>query len=103
MQSVAQALTPFTCEERPFFTLSYDAPVQVRRIAKDTVEKMGMHVGPLDALPANKNRSWYFSSSGPSALSVLSRGEDWTWFTDGDTVKFRKRDDIKGLVIYEGS
>ena len=101
LQSVAQALTPFTCEERPFFTLSYDAPVQVRRIAKDTVEKMGMHVGPLDALPANKKRSWYFSSSGPSALSVLSRGEDWTWFTDGDTVKFRKRDDIKGLVIYE--
>ena len=98
---VTQELTPLTCEERPLFSLSYDAPVQVRRIAKDTVEKMGMDVGPLDALPANKLRSWYFSSSGPSALSVLSRGEDWTWFTDGDTVKFRKRNDIKGLVIYE--
>ena len=98
---VAQALTTFACKEHPIFTLSYDAPVQVRRIAKDTVEKMGMNVGPLDALPANKKRSWYFSSSGPTALSVLSRGEDWTWFTYGDTVKFRKRDDIQGLKIYE--
>ena len=49
----------------------------------------------------NQKRAWYFSSSGPTALSVLSRGEDWAWFTHGDTVKFRKRDDIKGLVIYE--
>ena len=97
----AQALTPIACKEHPTFTLSYDAPVQVRRIAEDTVVKMGMKVGPLDALPANKKRSWYFSSSGPTALSVLSRGEDWTWFTHGGTVKFRKRDDIKGLVIYE--
>ena len=98
---VAQALTPLACKEHPNFPLSYDAPVQIRRIVKDTVEKMGMKVGPLDALPANKKRAWYFSSSGPTALSVLSRGEDWAWFTHGDTVKFRKRDDIKGLVIYE--
>ena len=99
--SVAQALTPLACKKLPTFTLSYDAPVQVRRIAEDTVEKMGMDIGPLDALPANKKRSWYFSSSGPAALTVLSRDEDWTWFTDSDTVKFRKRDDINGLVIYQ--
>ena len=98
---VAQALTSLACKEHPGFKLSYDTPVQIRRIVKDTVEKMGMKVGPLDALPANKTRTWYFSSSGPTALSVLSRDEDWTWFTHGDTVKFRKRDDIKGLVIYE--
>ena len=96
-----QAPTPLTCKEHKSFTLSYDEPVQIRRIARDTVKGMGKRVGSLDALPKDKKRQWYWPGTGPSALAVLARNEDWTWFLDGDTVGFRKRTDTEGLVIYE--
>ena len=108
--SVVENVTPtkaapvsmdLACKDRPSFTVSYDQPVQIRRIAKDTVEKMGMKVGPLDVIPANEKRSWYWAHTGPSALSTLSRKTDWTWFIAGDTVKFRKRNDTSQVQIYE--
>ena len=89
------------CKEYPSPTVSYRTPAQIRRIARDTVKSMGLKVGPLDVLPTDKKRQWYWAASGFSGLNVLSRNMDWTWFVDGDTVRFRKRSDTSQVRIYK--
>lgn len=89
------------CKEYPSPTVSYRTLAQIRRIARDTVKSMGLKVGPLDVLPTDKKRQWYWAASGFSGLNVLSRNMDWTWFVDGDTVRFRKRSDTSQVRIYK--
>ena len=82
-----------TCPELAEVDLKYSGKVQVRRIAADIVNQWGLKAGPLDVLPENETRSFYWVSSAAGALFVLARNADWTWYRDGDTVRFVKPDD----------
>ena len=73
--------------------ITYSDAVPVRRIAAEIVEQWGLEAGPLDALPEDEARTFFWVSNAQSALTVLARNADWTWYRDGDTVRFAKRDD----------
>ena len=82
-----------SCPEPVSVKLEYNKAVPVRRIAADAVEQWGLKTGSLDALPEDSRRTFYWAASASSALTLLERGADWTWFRDGDTVRFVTRDD----------
>ena len=82
-----------SCPEPVKVNLDYAKAVPVRQIASDIVNKWGLKVGALDVLPKGKSRDFFWTLSTESALTVLARGDDWTWYRNGDTVRFVKRDD----------
>ena len=82
-----------SCPEPFKVNLDYAKAVPVRQIASDIVNKWGLKVGALDVLPKGKSRDFFWTLSTESALTVLARGDDWTWYRNGDTVRFVKRDD----------
>ena len=81
------------CPEPARVQLDYDEPVPVRTIAADTVEQWGLRAEGLDVVPRDSSRKFYWTLSTASALSVLSRDAEWTWYRDGDAVRFVRRDD----------
>ena len=82
-----------SCPEPVKVDLKYSGKVQVRRIAADIVKQWGLKAGPLDVLPENKTRNFYWVSSAAGAMFVLARNAGWTWYRDGDTIRFVKPDD----------
>ena len=82
-----------SCPDPVDVDLEYRGKVQIRRIAADIVKQWGLKAGPMDVLPEDKARTFYWKSSATSALFILARGTDWTWYRDGSTVRFVKRDD----------
>lgn len=72
------------------FALSYAEPVPVRTIASDIVARMGLTLGPLDAIPANEQRPWAYTGSGAAQLNILERGSQWRWYEDDGTIKFNQ-------------
>ena len=82
-----------SCPDSVAISLQYSGKVQVRRIAADIVKRWGLKVGPLDALPEDEARTFAWSVGPTSALAALARNTDWTWYQDGNTVRFVKRDD----------
>ena len=82
------------CPEPVEVKLEYrEAKVPVRRIAADIVEQWGLKAGPFTAIPEDAARTFYWVLSASSALSVLARGTSWTWYRDGNTVRFVNRND----------
>ena len=82
-----------SCPDPVDVDLEYRGKVQIRRIAADIVKQWGLKAGPMDVLPEDKARTFYWKSSATSALFILARGTDWTWYQDGSTVRFVKRND----------
>ena len=82
-----------SCPEPVKVNLDYAKAVPVRQIASDIVNQWGLKVGALVVLPKGKSRDFFWTDSTESALTVLARGDDWTWYRNGDTVRFVKRDD----------
>ena len=82
-----------SCPEPVKVNLDYAKAVPVRQIASDIVNQWGLKVGALDVLPKGKSRDFFWVLSTERALTVLARGDDWTWYRNGDTVRFVKRDD----------
>ena len=82
-----------SCPEPVKVNLDYAKAVPVRQIASDIVNQWGLKVGALDVLPKGKSRDFFWTLSTESALTVLARGDDWTWYRNGNTVRFVKRDD----------
>ena len=82
-----------SCPDPVEVDLEYRGKVQIRRIATDIVKQWGLKAGPMDALPEDKARTFYWKLSATSALFVLARDTDWTWYRDGSTVRFVKRND----------
>ena len=82
-----------SCPEPARVELDYDESMPVRIIAADAVEQWGLRAEGLDVVPKDSSRKFYWTLSTASALSVLSRNAEWTWYRDGDTVRFVRRDD----------
>ena len=82
-----------SCPDPVTVDLEYRGEVQIRRIAADIVKQWGLNAGSMDVLPEDKARTFYWKSSATSALFILARDTDWTWYRDGNTVRFVKRDD----------
>ena len=82
-----------SCPDSVDVSLQYSGKVQVRRIAADIVKQWGLKAGPMDVLPEDKTRTFFWRFSASAAMFVLARDTDWTWYRDSDTVKFVKRDD----------
>ena len=81
------------CPDPVDVDLAYRGKVQIRRIAADIVIQWGLNAGSMDVLPEDKARTFYWKSSATGALFILARDTDWTWYRDGNTVRFVKRDD----------
>ena len=81
------------CPEPARVQLDYDEPVPVRTIAADIVEQWGLRAAGLDIVPSDTSRKFFWTLTTASALSVLSRDAEWTWYRDGDAVRFVRRDD----------
>ena len=73
-----------SCPEPVKVNLDYAKAVPVRQIASDIVNQWGLKVGALDVLPKGKSRDFFWTLSTESALTVLARGDDWTWYRNGD-------------------
>ncbi len=82
-----------SCPDPVEVDLEYRGKVQVRRIAADIVKQWGLKAGPMDVLPEDQTRNFFWSLSASAAMFVLARDTDWTWYRDGNTVRFVKRDD----------
>ena len=82
-----------SCPDPVDVDLEYHGKVQIRRIAADIVKQWGLKAGPMDVLPEDKSRTFYWKLSATSALLNLARGADWTWYRDGNTVRFVKHND----------
>ena len=73
--------------------VNYGSAVTLRQIASEIVAQWGLRTGPLDAIPEDGARTFFWVLDASLALNILARDEDWTWYRDGDTVRFAKRDD----------
>ena len=91
--AVSTSDAALSCPEPARVELDYDEPVPVRTIAADTVEQWGLRAEGLDVVPRDSSRKFYWTLNTASALSVLSRDAEWTWYRDGDAVRFVRRDD----------
>ena len=92
--SAAVRVDELSCPEPVDVDLQYVGAVPVRQIAADLVKKWGLKHGPLDAIPTDatfSNFYWVFAAE--HALTILARDADWTWYLDGGTIRFVKRDD----------
>ena len=85
--------TALSCPEPVPIEIDYDEPVPVRTIAADAVEQWGLQAEGLDVVPRDRSRKFHWAPSAASALNALSRNAEWTWYRDGDTVRFVRRDD----------
>ena len=94
-----------SCPEPVRVELDYDQPVSVQTIAADAVEQWGLRAEGLDVVPKDKRRNFYWTLSAASALSLLARDAEWTWYREGDAVQFVLREDpilrVAGVVPSE--
>ena len=85
--------TALNCPEPVRIEIDYSEPVPVRTIAADAVEQWGLQAEGLDVVPRDRSRKFYSAFNAASALNMLSRNAEWTWYRDGNTVRFVRRDD----------
>ncbi|MCY4052211.1 MAG: hypothetical protein OXF60_12110 [Gammaproteobacteria bacterium] len=94
----ADVLTPvdvdvLTCPDPVNVHLDYRDKVQIRRIASDIVKQWGLKAGSMDVLPEDKSRNFFWILNADAAMHALASNSDWTWYRDGNMVRFVKRDD----------
>ncbi len=81
-----------SCPEPVNVDINYlNAPA--RRIAFAIVNQWGLKADSLEVVSNDRTRDLYWGDSPSVALSILSRGADWTWYRDGAIVRFIRRDD----------
>ena len=79
--------------ERVKIDVSYRSAVPLRQIASEIVSQWGLEAGTLDVIPEDEAQTFFWSMDASVALNILARNQHWTWYRDGDTVRFVNRDD----------